>query len=104
MRALSQFRGHELLPTFAVLAVFLLAGCTGGVKPDLPAATLPVHTETVRQVFVPIDDALTGDCAIAEGPVSKVIDVAAARKESLQDCTGRMRQIRAIQGTPVKSP
>ncbi len=102
MRALIRVTGHELLPTLLVLTGFLLAGCTpGGVKPDLPAATLPVETETVRQVFVPIKPELTVDCAIADGPVSAVIEVARQRKESLQACNGRLRQIRAIQGTPA---
>lgn len=97
--------GHELVPTLLVLSLFLLVGCgqSAPTRPDLPAATMPEHTETVRQVFVKIDPTLTEDCSIAEGPVSAALEVAQARKKSLQECTGRMRQIRSIEGTPVKS-
>lgn len=92
--------------TTIALATLLLAGCNRhDVKPDLPGAGTVVKPQIVyvdRYVYVSIKDDLTQEEPIAEGPLSQCPIVAAARKTALKRINGRMRQIDAIQGTPVK--
>ena len=72
--------------------LILLAGCGGkGVKPTPDVELLPVTK------FVPIDMALLVPCIIAEGPLSRVIEVARERKAALETCNEQLRQISELQ-------
>lgn len=91
------------LPTLLLLCCspFITAASCGGQKPDGGAdVATPEHTVTVRRFYVPIDAALTGDCPVEpSGVMSDAPNVAAKRKAALEECTGRMRAIRDIEGT-----
>ncbi len=83
-------------------ALLLLAACNpGNVKP--PDPTLPEHTETVRQVYVPIRADLTAHGEVAPaGPLSMADEVARRRGDQLKVCYGQLDEIARIQGTVVK--
>lgn len=87
-----------------VVYALLLSSCATDGKKRLPAATTPVHTVTEKRVYVPIDASLTEPCPIAEGPVADALIVARQRRAALEKCNSDKAQIRAIQGTPVKTP
>ena len=91
--------------TLCLLALILaLVACkTAGGTAD--ALSVPVHTTTERQVFVPIDKVLTLPCPVApSGALSDAPAVAAARKAALETCNAKLAAIAAIQGTPVTPP
>lgn len=86
-------RRHGLL---IGLAVVMLAGC--GEKVTKPV--VPKVVETTVTKYVPLDPELTEDCPIAmpdNRTVSEAVRIARARRASLEDCTDRMRKIRALQ-------
>jgi hypothetical protein len=75
--------------------LILLAGCAGReTKPD-PGAGDAVELPVTK--FLPIDAALLVPCAIATGPLSQVVEVARARRESLETCNGQLDAIRKLQ-------
>ena len=85
--------------------VLVLAGCPGhAVKADLPHDTVvkPAIVYVDRDVYVPIKSELTRELPIAEGPLDQCPIVAHDRKTSLQKANAQLREIGAIQGTPVK--
>lgn len=89
----------RLLP-FALLALSPLLAAGSCTKRDVVIDTRPPVTITQR-IFVPVDPKLTAPCAIAEGTLAQVIDVARARKASLEECNGKLKAISGLQGTPV---
>lgn len=80
------------------LVIATLAGCAS----TRPVVRVP---ETVRvPVYVQIDPALTAPCPIAQprdATVREALRVARERRRALEECSARMAQIRAIQGTPT---
>lgn len=89
------FRGFlkalaEVLLVFGYCALALVA-CAHKPIIEARVVELPVTK------FVPIDAALLVPCAIAEGPLSRVIDVARERKAALETCNGQLEAIRALQ-------
>ena len=85
--------------------VLLLTGCPGGqVKADLPKETVikPTIVPIDRYFYVPIKDELTRELPIAEGPLDQCPIVAHDRKTSLLKANAQLREIGAIQGTPVQ--
>lgn len=88
-----------------LLMAALVAGCTPANKrPDLPEATLAEHTETVRQVYVQIDQSLTAhptEIPTGEKP-SDAPQVAKARGGLLLQCWAQLDAIGEIQGTELK--
>lgn len=79
-----------------VLIGGLLAGCKSAPVID----TLPPAEITVTR-YVPIPDYLTKPCPIPAGNLVEVIEVARARKASLEKCNADKLSIRGIQGTVV---
>lgn len=69
----------------------LLAACA--TKPAIKAEVVELPVSK----FVPIDAALLVPCAIADGPLSQIIDLARERKAALETCNEQLRQIRALQ-------
>lgn len=76
---------------FLGLLTLLLAGCASTPVIQAEVVELPVTK------FVPIDSSLLVPCAIAEGPLSQVIDLARERKAALETCNGQLEAIRALQ-------
>lgn len=73
------------------LLILLGAGCATDPVIRTEIVELPVTK------FVPIKADLLVPCAIAEGPLSQVIDVARERKAALVACNGQLDAIRALQ-------
>lgn len=92
-------------PQLLILAAaLLLAACesTGDTRrPPAESATAPVAVPVVRQVFVPIDAALTAPEPVAEGPLAECPRVAAERRAALERANAKLRAIAAQQGTEV---
>jgi hypothetical protein len=88
-----QSRHHYLL--IAVVGFFALQGssCT---KPSAPVVEYVYVTK-----YVSVEDALTQEHPIAEGPLSHCPAVANARKVELQKCNADKAAIRTIEGTDV---
>ena len=91
-----------------VLAIIWLAVCSGcatdSKKLDLPEASLAEHTETVRQVYVQIDQSLTAhptEIPTGDKP-SDAPEVAKARGGLLLQCWAQLDAIGEIQGTELK--
>ncbi|WP_396615511.1 hypothetical protein ACHZ97_14660 [Lysobacter soli] len=83
----------------ALIAVLLLAGCAG--NPPLPEPPQIVRVPVTK--YVPLDEALTADCAEVpkkSNSYGEAIRLANARKLALEACTKRMRDIRALQPKP----
>lgn len=77
---------------FLGLLMLALAGCqTTGGPPRAETVVLPVTK------FVPIDAALLVPCAIATGTLAEILDVARARRASLEACNAQLDAIRALQ-------
>lgn len=76
---------------FLGLLTLALVACASDPVIKTEVVELPVTK------FVPIDAALLVPCAIAEGPLSRVIDVARERKAALETCNGQLDAIRALQ-------
>lgn len=76
--------------TLAMLTL-LLAACVREPLVKTEVVELPVTK------FVPIDAKLLVPCAIAEGPLSAILDVARERKAALETCNDQLRQIRDLQ-------
>lgn len=74
-----------------LLSLFLVAGCAREPLVKTEVVELPVTK------FVPIDAKLLVPCAIAEGPLSAILDVARERKAALETCNDQLRQIRDLQ-------
>lgn len=72
-----------------------LAGCTlAPPKPQIPKTVTIVVTK-----YVPVPEQLTKPCPIAEPKsreVEEALQVAHARKLSLQDCNSQLDQIRTL--------
>lgn len=86
-------------PLIAIALV--LAGCNH--VPPVPEPPKVVHVP-VRE-FVAIDPALTADCASVPkmaNTYGEAVRLANARKRALEECTKRMREIRALQ--PSQKP
>lgn len=94
------------LALLALLVPLITAGsCSAGnTRPVLPGAGIPVHTVTVRQVYVSIPAKLTEHCPIAEGPLADAPLVARQRRGAINGCNAQLDEIAAIQGTPVDPP
>jgi hypothetical protein len=87
-----------------LLAPLLAAGsCSSApTRPQLPAATVPAHTVTTRDVYVQIPPSLTDHAqAIPAGPLADAPLVAKQRGEALKVCWANLDEIAAIEGTPV---
>lgn len=86
----------------ALIALALLTGCPkkGEVKQGQPIVVSPTQVITKEVVkIVPVPDHLTRDCIDVpkkDNSVAESVRLANARKESTDECTGRMRQIRAL--------
>lgn len=86
-----------LLALWALIALaLLLTGCAkpGDTKPEPPKVV-----EVIVTKYVPVPSSLTADCQNTE-PVSQTYSeakrLALMRLEFLEECTARMRRIRAI--------
>lgn len=77
-----------------LLILLLLVGCAS--TPEETTPEIKVEPLLVRQ-FVPLDPKLVVPCAIAEGKLSEILDIAKARKVSLEECNNRLEQIRNLQ-------
>lgn len=85
-------RGLLRLLILSPIALALCGASCGTTRPPrVEIVEIPVRK------FVPIDDALTAPCPIAEGPLSAVLDVAKARREALVVCNDQLQKIRALQ-------
>lgn len=74
-----------------LLILLLAAACGREPLVKTEVVELPVTK------FVPIDAKLLVPCAIAEGPLSAILDVARERKAALETCNDQLRQIRDLQ-------
>lgn len=86
----------------ATLALILL--CAGALTGCPGDAIVREPVPVTRYVYVGIRPELTRDCdhpAKRDATGRESLRVNRARGASLDECTSRMRQIRAIQGTPV---
>lgn len=85
------------LPLIAVAAL-LSCGWTGCERrPDMPKTPEVVYVTVKELVDVP--DELTLDCIVVQkrnNSLSEAVRLANARQESVDECTGRMRQIRNL--------
>lgn len=78
----------------ALLLPLLLAGCPGNVRPPAPQIVTVTVTKTI-----PVPAELTRDCdgvAKQSDTYGEAKRLANARKASLDECTGRMREIRKL--------
>lgn len=79
------------------LMVALLAGCPGNRRDDPP--TVPKVVEVVVTKFVPVPDELAADCqntAPKAQTYAEAKRLAIVRAEYLDECTARMRRIKAL--------
>lgn len=86
------------IPLIAVAAL-LCCGATCSRRADLPKTPEVVYV-TVKQI-VDVPPALSADCIDVpkrDNSLSEAVRLANARKESTDECTSRMRQIRALKG------
>lgn len=77
--------------------VLLVAGCTGNRRPDPPV--VPDVVEVAVTKYVPIPPELAADCQNTEPREQTYAEakrLALLRDEYLDECTRRMRQIRAL--------
>lgn len=84
-------------PAALILGGLLLTACRDDVKPDAPVVPEVVRVPVDRYVPVPPD--LTADCgndAVREQTYAEAKRLALVRDEHLQECTQRMRKIRAL--------
>jgi hypothetical protein len=82
-----------------ILAV-LLSGCAGKpVRPDTSVAVTPKPIVITEIRYRDLPDELLQDCPVAEGPVHKIGEVAAARKLSLRQCNADKAALRALRGS-----
>jgi len=82
-----------------IVAALVLAGCNH--NPPLPEPPKIVRVPVTK--FVPLNEALTADCASVpkqSNSYGEAIRLANARKLALEECTKRMRDIRALQPKP----
>ena len=82
---------------FALIVAGLLAGCTGNRKPDPPVVPQVVEVPVTK--YVPVPDTLTADCqdtVPTEQTYAEAKRLALVRAKYLEECTGRMRKIRAL--------
>lgn len=87
-------------PLLLALLAGAITGCTGNRKPDPPVVPQVVEVAVTR--YVPIPAELTADChasAPQEQTYAEAKRLALVRAEALEECTARMRKIRAL-GTP----
>lgn len=85
------------MPRLAGLLItcVVLAGC--GQAPVKPAMT-QVVTQTVTQ-YVPVPEALTTPCPVAErqsSTVAEAVRIAKARRDALERCNGQLEAIRSL--------
>lgn len=81
--------------SFALIALALLAGCAH--EPEKPKLPEVVHV-TVEKL-VPVDERLTKPCPAtraASRTVEAVVQAYNANVTALEDCDGRMSEIRAL--------
>ena len=81
----------------ALIVAGVLAGCSGNRKPDPPV--VPQVVEVVVTKYVPVPAELTADCqnsAPREQVYAEAKRLAIVRGEYLEECTQRMRKIRAL--------
>lgn len=74
-----------------LLILAALAACQTAGPPRAETVVLPVTK------FVPIDASLLVPCAIATGSLAEILDVARARRASLETCNAQLEAIRALQ-------
>lgn len=90
------------------LALALTAASCGNTRQAPPERQVVVQPEIVTlevPVYRSLDDALTADCPeVGPGPNSAVFTINAQLRAALAACTGRMREIRELQGKKVDPP
>lgn len=80
----------------AVIALVVLVGC----RTTAPAPTVPAVVRVPVPTFVQLPAELTRDCEDVpkqDSTFGEAVRLANARKSSLEECSGRMRQIRSLQ-------
>lgn len=78
----------------AAVALLLCGASCGQARPAPVAQTVVLPVSKFRA----LDPALTAPCGPkAVGPLSAILDVAAARGAQVEDCDQRMSEIRALQ-------
>lgn len=81
------------------ITVLLLASC----RSNPPAPQLPEIVRVPVKTFVALPVELTADCTEVpkrNNSYGEAIRLANSRKDSLDECTKRMREIRALQPKP----
>lgn len=73
-----------------LVGLLMLAGCA--TTPERVVVEVPITR------WVPIPSELTAPCAIADGALRDVIEVARQRKESLKRCNQQLHAIENIRG------
>lgn len=90
--------------------VLACCGATCSTKPT-PPPTVPEVVRVQVETFVALPDELIRDCEDVpkqDNSWGEAVRLANARKASLEECSGRMRQIRSLQperqAKPVPTP
>lgn len=94
---------------FAVPMVLALTAASCGTTrvppPEREVVVQPQLVTVEVPVYRSFDSALTADCPdVGDGPNSAVFTLNAQLRAALATCTGRMREIRELQGKKVKPP
>jgi hypothetical protein len=91
----------------AILLMAALTGCvagkgvTQGQLPEARTAVLPKVQIVERRVYVKIPPHLTKRSAVPEGPIPQCFEVAAQRRQVIEEQNARLEKIDTIQGTEV---
>lgn len=81
----------------AVVALLALAGCKSTPEP----VVVPEVVKVIVREYVPVPEELTRPCPVAELAdriVESVVEVANARRVSLEQCNEQLRRIRELAG------
>lgn len=81
----------------AVVALLALAGCKSTPEP----VVVPEVVKVIVREYVPVPEELTRPCPVAEladRTVESVVEVANARRVSLEQCNEQLRRIRELAG------
>lgn len=87
-----------------IVVLLSMAGCATVPYPSPEIVTQVVRVPETRYVLIP--PKLTEPCPIAEPSamtVGEAVRVARERKTALERCNAKLREIVAVQGTPVPS-
>ena len=85
-----------------LLAVLGVGACARNKVQPVQPVPAPIIIRVPEARYVPIPDEMTEACRwVADGALQDVLVVARGRRQCLERYESQLRQIRAVQGTPV---